>query len=104
MSPFFINIIEHSRERLVAACDEEVMELELLSHGIKIKVSSKFYGKDLIEEKELLKEIANCTSANVIGIKIIELLVRHNFIHKDAVIWMDNPGGKQKVGHAILIK
>ena len=104
MTSFFINIIEQQRERLVAACDEEVMNLELLSNDVKIKISSKFYGTNLVGEKELLREVSNSTSANVIGIKVIELLVKHKLIHKDAIIWMDHPNNKQKIGHAILIK
>ena len=37
-SSFFIKIIEQANERLVAACDEEVMGMEFFSHGVKIKI------------------------------------------------------------------
>jgi hypothetical protein len=100
-----MKIIEQRNEILVAACDKEVVDLELFSNDVKIKVSQKFYGNELVTEQELLNEIQRCTSANVIGVKIIKLLVENRLIHKDAVLWFENPSdNKKKVGHAILIK
>jgi hypothetical protein len=80
------------------------MDVELLSHGVKIKASSQFYGKELVTEKEILDAIQGCTSANVIGTKIVKLLVKNRVIHEEAVLWMENPKNKKdKIGHAILI-
>ena len=76
MTVFYMKIIKQTHERLVAACDKEIMGLEMSSHGVKIKISSQFYGKELVTEKELLESIRDCTSANVIGMKIIDLLVK----------------------------
>ncbi|TET81668.1 MAG: DUF424 family protein [Candidatus Heimdallarchaeota archaeon] len=104
MTIFFMKIIEQNNERLIAACDREVMEMELDSHGVKLKVSSNFYGKELVTEKEFLDSIKRCTSANVIGVKIIKLLVENRMIHEDAVLWLKHPEKtKEKIGHAILI-
>jgi hypothetical protein len=99
-----MKVIEQNNERLVAACDEEVMEMELDSHGVKIKVSPKFYGKELVTEEEFLEAVKHCTSANVIGIQIIKLLLENRMIHEDAILWLKHPNKKsEKVGHAILI-
>jgi len=104
MVAFFMKIIKQTGERLVAACDKEVINLVLISHGVKIKVNQTFYGEELVNEKELLNEIRRCTSANVIGKKIIRLLIKNNLIHEEAVLWMDLPEKKEKIGHAILIR
>jgi hypothetical protein len=104
MVAFFIKIIEQTGERLVAACDKEVINLELISHGVKIKVNQAFYGEELVNEKELLDEIRRCTSANVIGKEIVKVLIKNKLIHEDAVLWMDFPEKNEKIGHAILIK
>lgn len=105
MTDFFMKIIERPSERLVAACDKEVVNLELDCNGVMIKINQKFYGEELVDEKDLIDAIKNCTSANVIGIRIIELLVKSRQIHEEAVLWLDHPDEKkQKVGHAILIK
>lgn len=103
-SSFFVKIVTQENERLVAACDEEVMEMELLSHGVRIKVSKTFYGTELITEKELIDELKNCTSANVIGTRIINVLLKNRFIHEDAILWLDHPNKKGKIGHAMLIR
>ncbi len=104
MTVFFMKVIEQNNERLVAACDKEVMEMVLDSHGVKIKVSPMFYGKELVTQKEFLDAVKRCTSANVIGIKVIKLLIENRMIHEDAVLWLKNPEKKsEKIGHAILI-
>ncbi len=104
MTVFFMKIIKQRSERLVAACDKDIAELELDSQGVKIKVNQTFYGKELVSEKELLDEIKRCTSANVIGTQIIRLLIEKRIIHEDAVLWLAHPEKKDKIGHAILIR
>ena len=103
-SSFFIKIIEQSGERLVAACDEEIRDVELLSHGVKVKASKSFYGSELVTAKELITEIKRSTSVNVIGSRIIDLLLKNRFICEEAILWFDHPDKKTKVGHAILIR
>jgi len=99
-----MKLIEQRGERLVAACDKDIADLVLDSNGIKIKVNQIFYGKELVNEKELLDEIQRCTSANVIGTQIVRLLIKKRIIHEDAVLWLEHPENKDKVGHAILIR
>ena len=103
-SSFFIKIIKRPSERLVAVCDEEIMDLEFLSHGVKIKVSNTFYGNELVSADELLEEIKRSTSVNVIGTRAVELLLEKRFIHKEAVLWFDHPDKKTKIGHAMMLK
>lgn len=99
-----MKVIAQRGERLVAACDKDIVELELDSHGVKIKVNPIFYGKELVSENELLDEIKRCTSANVIGTQVIQLLIKKRIIHEDAVLWLTHPEKKDKIGHAILIR
>jgi hypothetical protein len=99
-----MKIIEQQGERLVAACDKDIVELELDSQGVKIKVNQTFYGKELVSEKELLDEIQRCTSANVIGTQIVRLLIKKRIIHEDAILWLAHPEKKDKIGHAILVR
>jgi len=104
MSKFFINIIERQGERLVAVCDKEVLNVPFQSHGITIRATAKFYGTELVTADEVLEEIRHCTSANVIGKNIISLLIEHRWIHEDAILWLEHPDTKERVGHAILIR
>ena len=76
MTDFFMKTIEQAGERLVAACDKEIIDVELYSHGVKIKASSQFYGNELVTEQEFLDAVKCCTSANVIGIRIVKLLIK----------------------------
>ncbi|MHA1865471.1 MAG: DUF424 domain-containing protein [Candidatus Heimdallarchaeaceae archaeon] len=102
---YYIKIYSHQTERLVAICDEDIMELSLESRGVKIKPTKKFYGEQLVTEAEVLTALKECTSANVIGRRIIDLLIKHNIIHKEAILWIDHPDKSEKrIGHAILIK
>ncbi len=102
---FFMKVTKTSSERLVAACDEEVIDVSLLSNDIKIKATKKFYGEKLVTKRELLEELKVCTSANVIGTNIINLLLEHRYIHKEAILWLKDPNNsKNRIGHAIIIK
>ena len=104
MTDFFMKVIEQAGEKLVAACDKEIIDVELLSNGVKIKATSQFYGKELVTEKEFLDAIQGCTSANVIGTKIVKLLVDNRTVLEESALWMSNPRNKDdKMGHAILI-
>jgi len=94
MSEFYINIIERQGERLIAVCDKEVINTAFQSHGVTIRPTHKFYGSELVSTDEVLEEIKKCTSANVIGKKIISLLIKHRWIHKDAVLWLEHPETK----------
>ncbi|MHA1303360.1 MAG: DUF424 family protein [Candidatus Heimdallarchaeaceae archaeon] len=102
---FFMKVIKHQSERLVAACDKDIMDVSLYSEGIEIRATTKFYGDKLVDKIELLEELKQCTSANVIGSKVITLLLEHRFIHREAILWLNHPEeSKKKIGHAILIK
>ena len=103
-SSFFIKVIERPGERLIAACDEEIMDVEFLSHGVKIKVSKIFYGVELVSEDELLHEVKRSTSVNVIGTRVVDLLLKNRYIHEEAILWFDHPGKKTKIGHAMMIR
>lgn len=105
MTTFYMKIIEQNNEKLIAACDKEIMGLIMSSHGVEIKVSKVFYGDELVTEKDLLEALRGCTSANVIGTNIVDLLIKRRMINKEAILWIDHPHEKKrKVGHAILIK
>lgn len=103
-SSFFIKVIEQTSERLVAACDEEIMDVEFLSHGVKIRISKSFYGVELVSEEELLHEVKRSTSVNVIGTRAVTLLLKNRFIHEEAILWFDHPDKKTKIGHAMMVK
>ncbi len=101
---YYVKMIEQHNERLVAVCDKEIIGVPLMSSKVKIRASHKFYGEELMTGTKVLKELKNCTSANVIGVNIISLLLEHRFISKEAILWLENPNDKsQKVGHAIII-
>ncbi len=105
MTSFFMKVLNQRAERLITACDEEIMNIPLMSHGVKICATPRFYGNELVTESELLEEIKECTSANVIGTRVIELLLKNRMIHKDAILWLEySDDKKKKVGHAIIIK
>ena len=100
-----MKVINQNTERLITACDEEIINIPLMSHGVKICATPRFYGDEIVTESELIEVIKNCSSANVIGTNVIELLLKNRMIHKDAILWLEySEDKKKKVGHAIIIK
>ncbi len=99
---FYLKIYNTSDEYLVAICDKHILGETIIHNGVKIKVSTQFYGNIDYTSEEVLAEINKSTSVNVFGKNICKLLIKHNLIFPDAVIWMKHKD--DEVGHAILIR
>lgn len=98
---FYVKIHENPREKLVAICDAEVIGKHINHNGVKLYINEKFYGSKIYPAEDVLHILKNSTSYNVIGKKICELLIEHNLIHPDTVMWIDD--NENKIGHAIVV-
>lgn len=83
---------------VVAICDEDLLEKEIGTRELKIKISKNFYGKNFVDEKECIELMKKATIGNLIGKKIITLALREGFIEKENIIFI---GG---IPHAQFVK
>lgn len=91
-----------AKDRLIAICDAEIKGKTFKHKGVNLTVKEQFYGNDIYEKDEVLKEIKNCTSLNAFGENICNLLIENELVHPATVLWIKN--GEQKIGHVLIVK
>jgi hypothetical protein len=72
---------------IVAICDKELLGKKI-GKELSIKVSEKFYGGDLIDEKKASEFMKKSTICNILGKKIIKLAEEKKFITKKNIIFI----------------
>ncbi len=82
---FFYKIHETKFGTLIAACDKELSGKTLKDKNIEVFVNPRFYGGEEIGE-EILNLVKQSKDGNVIGKKIVKLLLKNNIISKKSVI------------------
>ena len=75
-----------SGEILLAACDSELAGKCFETDDLKLDLGIEFYNGDKVTEDEFCSMLVQATSANLVGPKCIELAVKMETVHPDAVI------------------
>ncbi len=86
---FYYKIHKTDFGTLIAICDKELIGKTLKNKDLDFFVNPRFYGAEEIDEKvlELIKDV---NDGNVIGNKIVELLMKNKIVSKRAVIKIGN--------------
>ncbi len=64
---------ESMGEKVLAACDDELLNMELKKGGVSVKISSSFYGENPVTDEEFVKMLNECTTANLFGEETISI-------------------------------
>ncbi len=77
---------------LVAICDAELVDRVIVDEekGIKFHVSPYFYKGELMSIDRAIDELSRADIANIVGRRIVSAAINNGFIHKDAVIKINN--------------
>lgn len=75
-----------SGEILLAACDSELFGKCLETDELKMDLGNEFYNGEEVTEEEFCGMLAQATSANLVGPRVIELAVKENMVHPDSVL------------------
>jgi hypothetical protein len=81
-----IKVYNQGRERLVAACDREIVGKTFRSDGLVLEVSESFYHGDEVDEEALVNWLRLATVANLSGEKVVGIAVRNGFVDEGCVI------------------
>jgi len=78
--PFYAKEHVAGVTRIVGACDAELLGKTIRDEtGLEINVAEKFYGGMLVSEEELFDLIEKATSINLIGNRIVRLVLERGF-------------------------
>lgn len=84
-----MRIHRSGREVLVAVSDVALVGREFREGKMRLSVSEHFYGTETFDELEVLRELAGCTIANLVGVDAVTLAIRHGFVNPDNVLDID---------------
>lgn len=72
-------------ETIIAACDRDLLDRKLREGELQLEVKRGFYHERIVGEGELLEEIDECTTANLVGEKTVSAYCRVNPHDRPAV-------------------
>ncbi|RLG38025.1 DUF424 domain-containing protein [Candidatus Alkanophaga liquidiphilum] len=94
---FCMKVYKVGFEILVAVCDEELVGKSFSDGFLKLEVSEKFYGRDVVGKDAILKSLRQATIANLVGERAVRLAVENGFVDAENIIFI---GG---VPHAQMV-
>ena len=83
--------------RLVAACDGDILGCLFKGDGVRLDVSKVFYSEEMVDAETFLRFMRTATMANLVGKHVVGLAVEAGYIDKDCIMVV------QKVPHAQMM-
>ena len=83
---FRVKNYRQGREKVLAACDEDVLGRQLSEGKLRLHVSPDFYDGFPADEEEFEAHLRTCTIANLVGERVVDLAIRLGFVAKENVI------------------
>ena len=87
---FRIKVYKQGKEVLVAAADPTLIGKTFKEGKLQITVSEKFYGTEEGDEGTLVSQLRLCTIANLVGIGVVDVAIRHGFVHPSNVLFIED--------------
>jgi len=76
----------HGNQRIVAACDSDIVGREFREGKMNIFVDPAFYFEEEISENEIASLIHTADMVNMVGNRIVELAIERGFVDSDSVL------------------
>ena len=73
---FASKLISSSGNTILNICDHDLLDKIIKDGKTEIKISSDYYKENIIDEVEAKNLLVKCTSANMVGEKIISLSLK----------------------------
>lgn len=84
-----IRVYTQGRERLVAACDPDIVGKTFRSDGLVLEVSESFYHGDDVDEDALINWLRLATVANLSGERVVAVAIENGFVDEGCVVRID---------------
>lgn len=86
---FWMKIHKFKDEKIVAICDEALLDKKLMFDDIEIIINDKFYKGELVDGERVKKEINDATIINAFGENSISLLKETGFISENNILYVE---------------
>ena len=95
----FCKIHVHESDRILAACDQEILGMTFRGDGVKIKVSEMFYGGEPVSEDTFIERTKSVTIMNLVGNRVVEIEVKEGLVSEQSVMVI----GEVKHAQAVIM-
>jgi hypothetical protein len=82
---FYAKIHNISGDVLLAGCDKDILGSVLVEGDLEVKVNPHFYGGSVVGKQEFLRHMEEATIVNIIGNRIVDLVVTEGLVHEENV-------------------
>ncbi len=89
MGELLLNERETPKGRLVSVCDADILGEHFENGDVSLTVEPEFYDGDVAAEEAVVRSLANCTVANIVGTRAVSLAIEHGLIEEENVLELD---------------
>lgn len=82
----FVRLHTHDGERLVAACDEDIIGMTFREGDARLTVHEGFYRGESLDEEAFVERLRIATVVNLTGDGVVGIAIREGLVSPDAVI------------------
>lgn len=86
IAPFRMRVHRQGREVLVAVSDAALVGRIFKEGQMRLHVHADFYGTEGADATEVVRQLAACTIANLVGVDVVTLAIRHGFVDPENVL------------------
>jgi len=94
----YIGIYQQGKDRLIGACDENLLGKQYKEGKFHLDIDKKFYGTKKITKGSLKKYLKDATIANLVGETCIKIAINMDLIDQSNVIYI------QGIPHAQMVR
>lgn len=82
----YVKLHRHGDDRILAACDAELLGRTFRGDGTRITVSESFYGGEKVDAAVLIERMKSVSIINLVGERVIMIAVAEGLVHDDCVM------------------
>lgn len=86
MADLLLNERNTAKGRLVSVCDADVLGEQFENGDVSLTVTPDFYDGDEVDEETVVRSLARCTTANIVGTHAVEVAIEHGFVEEENVL------------------
>lgn len=82
----FVRIHAHGSERILAACDEDLIGKTFSGNGARITVSESFYKGESVSVEAFVERMKSASIMNLVGEEVIAIAVAEGHVSEDCIM------------------
>lgn len=82
----YVRIHTHGNDRILAACDEDIIGMTFEGDGAKIRVSESFYKGESVSEEAYRERMKSITIMNIVGERAVAIAIEEGMVSPECVM------------------